>query len=393
MSFKNLLDEGLGQYLKKWDGQAMAATFKNGSQILFMAESFDVDKDLNKFRGLEISGAGIDEVNEIQEATFNKIIERAGSWTKGGAPPKILATCNPTLGWVKPRFYDAYKEGKLPKGWAYIPAKLTDNPHLSPEYVESLRNNMPPYEYEVYVNGNWDVLLKTGSEFYHAFSYMDNTSDLVEYNPALPLWLSFDENVNPYLTCIIGQGVGKQAFIIDEITAEHPKNNVAGICQIIRDRYNNHVNGMFITGDATSKKQDAKIEKGFDFFKLVERELAMFRPVKRVPSANPSIYMRGQFINAVFSINYNGINIVIAKKCKKLCEDLMQIRQAEDGTKHKETFVNEFGVRCERLGHCSDGMDYLIIEIFKADFSDYQRPGFRTKPILGVKSYNKETGY
>jgi hypothetical protein len=32
-----------------------------------MSESYDSDKELNRFRGLEINGAGIDEINEIRK--------------------------------------------------------------------------------------------------------------------------------------------------------------------------------------------------------------------------------------------------------------------------------------------------------------------------------------
>jgi len=40
-----------------------------------MGESFNEDKDLNRFRGLEINGAGMDEINEMQPQTFYKLIE------------------------------------------------------------------------------------------------------------------------------------------------------------------------------------------------------------------------------------------------------------------------------------------------------------------------------
>lgn len=71
----------------------------------------------------------------------------------------------------------------------------------------------------------------------------------------------------------------------------------------------------------------------------------------------------------------------------------MQVKQAEDGTKHKETYKDEFGVVCQKHGHLSDGFDYMIIEIFKQDYSNYQNGGFRSKPILGTKSYNKQSQY
>lgn len=128
---------------------------------MFMSENYDDDKELNRFRGLEINGAGIDEINEMQEKTLYKIIERSGSWTQAGKVPiKIIATCNPSHGWVKDLVYDPAKNGTLKAGWCYVPALITDNPHIAPDYLKSLLDNMPDYEYEVFVRGNWDLKLE-----------------------------------------------------------------------------------------------------------------------------------------------------------------------------------------------------------------------------------------
>ena len=174
VTFQRLLDDGFQQYVKEFNQQTMTVTFTNGSQIIFLAESFDTDKELNRFRGLEINGAGLDEINELQEATLNKVIERSGSWTGSpNCPIQILATCNPSGGWVKSRIYDKWKDNTLPPTWAYIPAKISDNPHIPKDYVESLRANMPAHEYDVFVNGNWEVSL-TGSLFKRTeFNYFD----------------------------------------------------------------------------------------------------------------------------------------------------------------------------------------------------------------------------
>lgn len=155
------MDDGFRIYISEFNQQTMTVTFVNGSQIIFMAESFDTDKELNRFRGLEINGAGLDELNELQRATFYKVIERSGSWTGSpGCPIRVLGTCNPSGGWVKEEIYDRWKNDALPDSWAYVPAKITDNPHIPIEYIESLKANMPPQEYEIFVEGNWEVDLE-----------------------------------------------------------------------------------------------------------------------------------------------------------------------------------------------------------------------------------------
>ena len=152
---------GVDPFIKSFNQSSMTVTFNNGSQIIFMAESFDTDKELNRFRGLEINGGGMDELNEFNEKTFTKVIERSGSWNGSpGCPIKIIATCNPTNNWVKKQIYDRWTEKTLPKGWAFVPALITDNPHIKKDYLESLINNMPPHEYEIFVKGNWNVKLQ-----------------------------------------------------------------------------------------------------------------------------------------------------------------------------------------------------------------------------------------
>lgn len=151
------LDKGIHQYIKSFNRQSLTVTFFNDSQIMFMSENYDTDKELNRFRGLEINGAGADEVNELHVETFYKLIERSGSWTNSpGCPIKILLTCNPTQGWVKELFYKPWVNGTLKNGWAYVPAKITDNPHIDKNYIESLKT-LPSDQYQIFVNGDWNV--------------------------------------------------------------------------------------------------------------------------------------------------------------------------------------------------------------------------------------------
>ena len=66
-SFSSILADGINEYVSSWNRDTQVVQFINGSELMFMAESFDEDKDLNRFKGLEVNGAGLDEVNELQE--------------------------------------------------------------------------------------------------------------------------------------------------------------------------------------------------------------------------------------------------------------------------------------------------------------------------------------
>lgn len=340
-----------------------------------MSESYDTDKDLNRFRGLEINGAGIDEINEIQEVTFNKIIERAGSWQHSpGCPIKIIATCNPTHNWVKDRFYDKYKSGSLPKRWAYVPARISDNPYIDAEYIESLKQ-LPIFQYQCFVEGDWEAVPRTGGEFYKLFDYDKNILEQ-NYNPLLPLHVTFDFNVNPYMTCCVWQIIGKKAMQINEVCLKSPSNTTKAVCNELKRLYQGHSTGMFIYGDPSGVQEDTRSEKGFNDYVIIRNELAIFHPSIRVQKAAPPVVMRGNFINTVFYSGYDGLELFINPKCINTVNDYLYLKEDSDGTKKKEKEKDSLtAISFEKYGHTSDANDYFICAAFAAEFTSYQKGG------------------
>lgn len=382
---ENFLDKGWRQHVESFPQDDLILTWDNKSQIIFMGENYDRDKELNRFRGLEINGAFIDEVNETREVTFDKILERAGSWFHSpGCPTKVFMSCNPSNGWVKTRFYKKWKDSTLPPGQAYLQARIFDNPYIPAAYLESLKL-LPRYQYEVFVNGDWDVQLKTGGEFYKCFE-LDQHVGPANYDPEKPLHISFDDNVNPYLPAGIFQidneineitkvPTGKVTlYQIDEIAGETPNNTVKAVCAEIIRKYPGHVSGMFIYGDATAQKEDTKMEKGYNFYRLVLDYLKQYRPSNRVTPSNPSVVMRGNWINTVFQTNVGNLHIIIGENCTKSINDFVLLKEDADGTKFKEMEVHEkTKVRYQKVGHFTDLFDYIMCSAFAGKFIEYQR--------------------
>lgn len=363
-------------FVKSYNQDTQTVTFTNGSQVLFFAENYDQDKELNRWKGLEVSGFLLEEVNELHEKSFNKAIERAGSHiikaTDHQPKPIILATCNPARNWVRDRIFYPWKHETLNDRWKYIPARIFDNPHISKEYLNALKN-MPTFEYEVFVNGNWEIELKTGGEFYKSFNLESHTG-VFNYDPGLPLHISFDENVNPYITATAFQVYddGKTLRQINEFCMESPNNTIRKLCDKISITYKSHTSGLFIYGDATSRKEDTKLEKGHNFFTLIRDHLEGFRPRLRVPKSNPSIIMRGNFINQIWDKGFQGIKIEIDRSCKKSIEDYNNTKESSEGKKSKKKVRNpETGVSYEEHGHTSDANDYFIIEFLKSEYRLY----------------------
>ena len=370
---ENFLDKGWQQYVKSFPETTFTLTWNNGSEILFMSENYDDDKDLNRFKGLEINGAFIDEVNEIMEVTYDKVVERAGSWFHSpGCPTKILLSCNPAQNWVKDKFYLPWKENRLPQGIAYIHARIYDNPHIPAAYMESLKF-LPKYQYIVFVDGEWDIALKVGGEFYKCFE-LDQHVKKVAYNAKLPLHISWDDNVNPYLPCGIFQIEGLELRMIDEIAGINPKNTVKDVCLEFARRFPGHDAGLFVYGDATAQKEDTKMEKGHNFFRLILDNLAKYKPHSRVAASNPSVAMRGNWINTVFEKNIGGLVFTIGDNCKRTVNDFVQLKEAADGTKAKEKETDpKTKVSYQKVGHFTDLFDYIACSAFIGAFGAYQK--------------------
>lgn len=359
----------------------------NGSVIIFKGENYDKDKDLQWLKGLEVNGFLFEEINECQEATLDVAFSRAGRWECNPRPkPIILATCNPANNWIKQRVFDKWKNGSLPSSWLYIPSKITDNPYLTDEYRENLLN-MPRYQYEVFVEGNWDIQLKVGGEFYKCFE-IEKHIGVVKYDPTLPIHLSWDDNVNPYLPAgifqIIKKSAGYDIVMIDEIAGVTPNNTVKAVCNEFKRRYPSHNAGLFVYGDATANKEDTKMEKGYNFYRLILDELKQYKPQNRVTLHNPSVVMRGNWINTVLEKEIGNIRVIIGENCKKAINDFILLKEAADGTKLKEMETDpKTKVRYQKVGHFTDLFDYVMVQAFATQFESYQKGGTNYTPSYG----------
>lgn len=130
---------------------------------------------------------------------------------------------------------------------------------------------------------------------------------------------------------------------------------------------------MYIYGDATSRKADVKLQKGHNFFTIVTNGLVEFKPQMRVPLSNPSVMIRGMFINQLFQGRFPGYSLTIAENCKKTIEDVRYVKEASDGTKLKEKEKDSrTGVTYEKYGHLSDTMEYFVCFYLSSKYNEFQ---------------------
>lgn len=114
----------------------------NGSQII-LADLFNYPSDpqFDSLGSLEITGAFIDECNQLVEKAKNIVKSRIRyKLDEYGLIPKMLMTCNPAKNWVYYEFYQPSRQDELPKNKAFIQALVTDNRHISEHYINNLRS-------------------------------------------------------------------------------------------------------------------------------------------------------------------------------------------------------------------------------------------------------------
>lgn len=348
--------------------QAQTFMFKNGSVIIFKGENFDRDKTLESFKGHETNGFILEEASETREQTFNKCLERAGSYViqpepkAGQPPPIIIATCNPTQTWIKPLVYDSWKAGKLPKHVYYLPSYVTDNPHLSKAYVENLKN-LPLYEYEVFVKGNWDITLKTQNAFWHQIDVKKHINS-APYNPSTTVHISIDANTMPYCSASIWQieVESKKVLQINEVAARDPNNWAGGLAkEVVKvlDDYD-YDDIVMVYGDASTRNQNTIDEKKRSFLDIfIETIQEHYNTIDHIARSNPQIVKTGEFVNALYA-GYEGWAVIIGERCKESLSDYLTVKKDMDGTMQKKKITDENGNTYEQYGHMSDTKRYFL---------------------------------
>jgi phage terminase large subunit len=138
-----------------YNGQDHVINWYNGSQIILMdLADMPSDADFSRFGSLEITDYFVDEASEVSEKCINILNSRV-RYKLINDNPKGLLTCNPHKGWLYREFFDAQRNNSIRKDRRFIQALPTDNPHISPVYIESLQM-LPDIDRKRLLEGDWD---------------------------------------------------------------------------------------------------------------------------------------------------------------------------------------------------------------------------------------------
>ena len=168
-----------------YNQQTGVIKFTNGSEILLKdLFLYPSDPDFDELGSLEISGAFIDECNQIVEKAWNIVKSRIRyKLDENGIIPKILGTCNPSRGYVYYNFYKPHRDGILGLTKAFVESLVDDNPFISQYYKENLQT-LDTKSKQRLLLGNWDYLdtEKALFKYSHLVDVFSNTVDKDDKN-------------------------------------------------------------------------------------------------------------------------------------------------------------------------------------------------------------------
>jgi len=162
----------------KWKEITKTWTFPSGARLTF--GFLDTDRHKYRYQSTEFQYIGFDELTQFEESDYTYLFSRLRrKKNMGNVPLRMRAASNPGgIGheWVRSRFIDGDK--------AFIPASMSDNPHLDIEEYEISLDELDPLTRRQLKYGDWDASQSGGLFQKHWFPLIDQSPDcsrLVRY--------------------------------------------------------------------------------------------------------------------------------------------------------------------------------------------------------------------
>ena len=221
--------------------------------------------------------------------------------------------------------------------------------------------------YRIYALAEWGVL-KTGGEFLYNFNENVNVSDL-SYRANVPIRLSVDNNVLPYISVGFWQLDNNILYQIHEIAAEEPDNTVVKaaikVCEYLDSLCYRDV--VIIHADASTKSRNTIDEHNKSFIdKFADVIIGMgYNVILSMPKKNPSVSMSCEFVNKLLVDR----RMIINRSCKSSILDYLNAkRDANGGMLKKKIKYKATGQTYEQWGHFTDTLRYVGTYAFANEY-------------------------
>lgn len=261
--------------------------------------------------------------------------------------------------------------------------------NLPPNYIENQKRRMSENEQLKFIDGY--PFSKTGGEYYPNFYRRLHVKKL-EINPDLTFQLTYDFNVMPYITQLLFQieyvnrwydqktntkvNVPKMGYepirvmvikLVKEYCMKPPKNST----EMAADEFKADIEhegwqpDVLVYGDASGRNRITGFANETQY-KMIERRLKRYLPNGwlKTPFANVSVLKRRDLMNKILEGKIPTVEFYIDESAENSIRDMEFLKQDANG-KFKEKEKDANGISYEKIGHCSDAIEYLVCEVCK----------------------------
>lgn len=272
--------------------------------------------------------------------------------------------------------------------------------HQAIANFEHDRVHDPDY-YQVYALGEWGHI-RTGAEFFPAFN-RGTVCGSFPYKPHLPVHISMDSNVLPYVTATFFQkeyrGDDEEVTQFGELPIESPNNSARKAARVIAARLREigYSDRIYLHGDASGKAANTIDPDNRSFFDLVIDELEHegFGVEDCVGNRNPSVAATGEFINAIWEGRVPHVSLRVDDGCKVSIDDYQAVQKDENGAILKQKVTNSVTKqKYEAHAHISDCLRYIVHDLLRQQYTEFSVGRKRSLYAEGeFKFFNPATEY
>lgn len=226
-----------------------------------------------------------------------------------------------------------------------------DNPYISEAEIKEMAEEMHPSVFECEILAK-DVDGKTLNPFAYQFSDVHHVSEKAVFQPAKPLIISLDFNLQPFAVTFSHfwrdtWGVHDHTF--DE--AEIAKGSIPDMVDLIKARYSKYLYGCEITGDAMGSRGELSQRDNASLYLQLCRGLGLNEKVHlKVPKANPTHENSKADVNAVlYKCTKPGFEFLINPNCKGLIRDLRSVQWDDLKSQIKKRHREDVSQRADLL--------------------------------------------
>lgn len=301
-----LMDALPKRWIRKSNETSMTITLINGTIIeLKGADNPDT------LRGVGLDFLVLDEFQDMREEVWTKVLRPTLATTGGRAlfigTPKSYNHLYElwTLGQKK-----ELRDRKIWSSWQF---RTIESPFIPEEEIEQAKEDMDDKSFRQEFEASFETM---SGRVYHQFDRNLHTGDY-DFNPALPIWIGQDFNIDPMSTVILQPQPNGEVWAVGELVLFG--SNTEEVVEELERRFWRKTKQTTIYPDpAGNYRQHARGESDLDMF----REKGFKRIKHR--RKHPRVADRVNAVNRLLKDANGDVKLKVDKSCKNLIDSLEQ---------------------------------------------------------------------